>query len=456
MLTLFILTCLCSFVFNNQLELKSESLANNLLTTAVSQKRRNSTLRSGESLHSKNGKFVLTLNECRITLKNINDGKILHQSEKVTNVKGCRAVLRRNSNFEIVSNKNTVVWSTRTAVGQKGKGPFRLNINSKGNLIVRNKKRVCVWALFGCPVSKAFIGKINRMKPSKAAVLLQTRMKNLKKKLNGLPITQLPLAKGKPKIKNQLPKAFSKTKPKKFKPTTLLASNKINRVKDIINEGQVSSSDWGRIRGIIGKAVKGNQLKKLGQLVKSGNFSYGDIKRKALEKISKGVQNIQKGERKKEPKKTPTVQTKSDLRKNISKQPWMKNVKSAVKSGVKFTAIKTMLKTMGNVKGNTSYWANIKKAIKQKNVTKIIRLVSLPVRQVFVWRRPVYYPPAKRWVLRYRSYITWSWRYYYTRFWTTHCWGWWWWRRCYWCLHSGGWYWYRNYYWTGYYYWSYE
>lgn len=180
------------------------------------------------------------------------------------------------------------------------------------------------------------------------------------------------------------------------------------------------------------------------------------LKKKASDAIKEKVKNLQKNEVKTQPKKAPVIRSKSDLKDQIKKQSWFKNVKGAVKSGVSIQQVKQILKSSGNVKGDPSFWRKVAEAVKTKNIQRIVRLVSLPVRAPVVWRRPVYYPPQKRWVLRYRSYVTWRWSYYYRGYWARHCYRRWWWVTCYWCRHGGGYYWYRYYYWTGYNYWSYE
>jgi len=72
-----------------------------------------------------------------------------------------------------------------------------------------------------------------------------------------------------------------------------------------------------------------------------------------------------------------------------------------------------------------------------------------PVQYVYVYR------PSWKWVIRYRSYLTYYWRGYYTLVWYLSCWGWWFWRWCRWQL---GWQWnsYPYWYWATYGYWAYQ
>jgi len=463
LLTLFVLLCMCSFIFNTELELKNQNTAlisssNTLLSELYhSKKSKPSHLYSGESIYSRNGKFVLTMQEstCRLVLKNT-EGKVLFQSFEVGKQTGCIAILRRNSNFEILSKKRTVIWSTKTSKNKGTNGPFRLTINEEGNVIVRNRKRECVWALFGCPISKVFQNKIKRMKPRKAANILNKKMTGLKRKLNALPLTALPRARGKPEIKNQLPKNLSKKKPADPKPKSSLKTETVEKLKDLINDGPVTGDQWFKFRRLVGKSVPRHQLRKLKELVKTGNFSYSDIKKKAMEKVKK-AKNQEPVKINKKVVSPTNVKTKTQLQNAIKTQVWFTTVKKLIRSNANIKEVKKVLIEQANVKGNTSFWRNIANAVKTKNVDKVVRQVSLPVRTRFVWRAPVYYPPRKRWILRYRSYITWYWAYRsWGGYWRYYCRRWWWWRRCWWSWSSRGGYWYRYYYWTGYRYWSYE
>lgn len=150
------------------------------------------------------------------------------------------------------------------------------------------------------------------------------------------------------------------------------------------------------------------------------------------------------------------------------KTSWMKIIKNSIKRGLRFKPIKKLLKTTVNVRGNKKMWKKIKRAVKSKNFNKVAKIVSTPIKKKIKVpkisnkknklnrRYSLNFPAKKRWVLRYRTYLTFYWRYYYNyNYWVSHCWGRWWWRRCYWCRHAT-WSWYQHWYWTGYYYWSYE
>merc|ERR1712127_620592 len=120
---------------------------------------------------------------CQIIVKR-KSGKILWRSVK-TNKRGCYAVLRGNSNFELVSGK-IKIYSSNTANKQKGKGPYRLTLDNKCNVIVKNNKSKCAWALFGCPVAKKKLKAIKKASPRKQFKLIKKLMRKKKSKKKGL------------------------------------------------------------------------------------------------------------------------------------------------------------------------------------------------------------------------------------------------------------------------------
>ena len=445
MLSLFVLTVLCSHALSSTTE------TNSLVSSSSSSlwKRKDSILPNGASIHSKNGQYTLTMNRatCQLIVKK-KTGKILWSSPK-TKKRNCYAILRGNSNFEIMSGKITV-WSNNTANKEKGKGPYRLTLDNKGNPIVKNNRMKCAWALFGCPVSKRKLRKIKRAPPKKQFELIKKLMKKQAKKRKGLPIKQLPVAKGAPKIKNQLPKILKrKTPPKKPKKKLLIKKSKARKLKKLLKR-----KGTGAIRKLA-KSLKGKvpkkQLKKLKKLVKRG-ASWKKMKRIAMRKLKQKEKKMKrkiKNKKRSKPKKPKIPKTKRQLVKQIKKLTWMQKIKRAIMRRERPWKIKRMMKRLGNVRGNVRFWSKMTQMIRSRNWNQVARLIALPARQKQIeFRRP------KRWVTRYRyqryyqRWRTWYWRRTYRRYWARHCWRVWWWTRCRNYLRTQ-WYNYRYYYWTG-------
>merc|ERR1712032_1079715 len=202
--------------------------------------------------------------------------------------RGCYAVLRGNSNFELVSGK-VKVYSSNTASKQKGKGPYRLTLDNKCNAIVRNNRNQCAWALFGCPTPKRKLKAIKRANPRKQFRLIKALMRKKKAKKKG-GLVRLPVAKGAKKIKNQLPKILKKKTPPKPKNKLLVKKSVLkNLKKDLKKNGAAALKHLKK--SLKGKAPK-KQLKKLGKSMKQ-------IKALAMRKLKKKVAKAVKKAKKK-------------------------------------------------------------------------------------------------------------------------------------------------------------
>jgi len=212
-LAIFVVAMLFNSVLNNR-----NVLVNNGKLSALFTKHHHYTLKSGDYLQSKNGKFVMKMeHNCNLVVHAKHHGKVHgkhHQKHGkhhdkhgkhhakhhgkhhvkhhgkhhgkhhlhgkalfATNTGGkgthCRAIVEKNGNFVIKSKAGHVVWGTNTIAKQSG--PYKLIMKNHGNLILFHKKS-CVWASKSCPLP----GKLKGLKGKKA---LKKMKKQLKKKL---------------------------------------------------------------------------------------------------------------------------------------------------------------------------------------------------------------------------------------------------------------------------------
>jgi len=393
--------------------------------------------------------------KCQLIVKE-KSGKVLWSSP-VTNKRNCYAILRGNSNFEIMSGKIRV-WGNNTADKQKGKGPYRLTLDTKGNIIVKNNQSQCAWALFGCPIPKKTLEAIKKAPARKQYKLIKNLMKKAAKRRNVLPTKQLPAAKGAPKIKNQLPKILkNKTPPaKKSTKKLLISKEQANKLKNLLKNEDPKAAKKAA-KSLKGK-VNPKQIKKLRKLINKG-LNWNELRkiamRKLKEKQRKATLRIKRRNRKAKTIKPKPIKTKRQLINKVKKLTWMQKVKLAVMRGEQPWKVKRMMQRLGNVRGNVRFWNKMTQMIRSKNWNEVARLVALPES-----KKRVEFARPKRWVTRgryqraYHSYITWYWRQTYRTYWARSCWRVWWWTRCRWYLRYQ-YYNYRYYYWTGYYYWKY-
>lgn len=412
-------------------------------------KKKDSILPNGASIFSKDGQSSLSVNraKCQIIVKK-KTGKVLWRSAK-TKRRNCYAVLRGNSNFELMSGK-IKVWSTNTALKQKGKGPYRLTLDNKGNAVVRNNLSKCAWGLFGCPVAKTKLKAIKRATPKKQFKLIKKLMKKQAKKRKGLPTKQLPVAKGSPKIKNQLPKVLKRKTPPKPKKKLLVKKSKLKKLKkDLKKNGK------GAIKRL-SKSLKGKvpkkQISKLKSLIKKGK-SMKQLKKIAMKKLKKKIKKEIKHEKKVDKKakkqKPKKPKTKKQLVKKIKKLTWMQKIKRAVMRKEKVWKIKRMMKKLGNVRGNFRFWKKMTQMIKAKNWNQVARLIALPAHKKKIeFRKPKRWVTKKKFVRYYKRWRTWRWRRTYKGYYVRICRRFLWWRRCK-NHYRRRYYNYRYYYWTG-------
>lgn len=447
MLSLFVLTVLCSHALSSTTETTTHSLTSSESNSLW--KRKDSILPNGAALYSKNGQFTLTMSRatCQLIVKK-KTGKILWRSPK-TKKRGCFAVLRGNSNLEIMSGK-IKVWSNNTAAKQKGKGPYRLTLDNKGNPIVRNNRSKCAWALFGCPVSKKKLRAIKKANPRKQFRLIKKLMKKQAKKRKGLPTKQLPVAKGAPKIKNQLPKILKKKTPPKPKKKLVIKKKKFNKLKKLLKrKGKKAFKKLAK--SLKGKVPK-KQIRKLKKLIKRG-VSIKKMKkiamRKLKRKVKKAVKKAKRKDKKALKKKAKKPKTKRQLVKKVKKLTWMQQVKRMVMRRQRPYKIKRFMKRRGNVRGNVRFWRKMTQMIRARNWNQVARLIALPAHKKKIeFRRPKRWVTRKKYVRYYKRWRTWRWRRTYRGYWQRVCRRFLWWRRCR-NVYRRRYYNYRYYYWTG-------
>jgi len=457
MLTLFILALLCSNALTSELLLSSQ--AENTMTSQTTQRFILNTLRTNESIYSRDGKYKLTMNDnCNLIFKKVK-GKVLWTTGLNGKFTGCKAVLMGDSNFEIISDRKTILWSTNTSKKFAGSRTYKLAINKAGNIVVKNKDGKCVWALYGCPLPAKLISRINDTTPQKAIKLIGDFTKIIRDQRKVLPNVQLPLAKNKPVIKDQTPVVF---RPEKPKPVVIkpIITKKIFR--DSIGGG-------GGLRVIINKirdSVPQKEVKRVVEMIKKGD-TYDKIKEKAKKEIKKKHEDFKIKDKKIEPKKkNEDFKTEKKIHDSIKNTTWMKNIKKDIKGGVGFKIIKKYLQDTINLNVKKETWKQIKDAAKKKDIKVITKIILRPIRITIKTpkigknklkrRYSLNFPAKRRWVLRFRSFRTFYWRYYYNyNYWVNHCFRVFWWRRCFWRRHVK-YSWYQHWYWTSIPYWSWE
>jgi len=453
MLSLFTLALLCTYAFTTDLSLQ-------LSTSLTSKGFILNTLRPNESIYSRNEKFKLTMNEnCNLVLKRVK-GKILWTTGLNGKFINCRAVLKGDSNFEVISERGVTLWSTRTSLRFANSRNYRLTVLSDSNIMVKNKKGECVWALFGCPLPKNLVKKINSLGGNKAIIFIQKFIKIVNERRKGLPTKPLPIANNKPVIKFQIPAVLKPVKPKPIiiKPIIgpkifeKLINDKINGIRKIIN----------RLRGLI----KDGKTSILIKLIKGGT-TYNELKRKAIDSINKKIKQFKNKEKFVSPKINLNFKTKKVIFKKLDNTSWMKFINNGIKRGLGYNAIKKYIKNVINFRGGKKIWKKIKIAIKKKDSDKFKKIIFNPPKVIIKIpkidggrrlrkRYSLNFPAKKKWVLRFKTYRTFYWRYFYNyNYWVNHCYGRWFWRRCIWLRHARL-SWYQHWYWTSIPYWSWE
>jgi hypothetical protein len=444
MLTLFVLSILCSYALSSETETQSTSLVT-FQTNKWTAK--DSILPNGKKLFSTNGEFSLHMREsdCRLVLQKKN-GASIWLSPQVKR-RNCFAVLRGTSNFEIMSG-NIVVWSTNTAPKFSGKGPYRMYINKKGNPIVKNNENKCVWALYGCPMT-SIIQKFKTATPKKKWNIVRRIMRIQKKRRRGLPIRQLPLARGAPIIKNQLPLPLKSQNPPKPLPKLIIKPKEVKRLKALVNNDGEDALDQIKksLRGIANK----KQMRKLTILV-NNEATWEQLRkvavRKAKKLAKKEVKRLKRLDKKVAKQKPKRIRTKKVLIRRILSASWFtqfrrqpiimnirraprrilirkknkntprtqrnikrapraisgarrqprvakrtrKQSKKAAKKAKKqprgtnrrvirqTRAIKRILKKSANIRGNISFFARLRRYIRANRWKKVARLIALPPR----------------------------------------------------------------------------
>jgi len=462
---------MCSYALTSEIAAVSES-RNTHLSTALSSKGRKNTLRAGHSIYSRKGGFKLTMHyNCNLVLRN-KSGKVMFSTNTINKGKHCRAILRNNSNIIVVAGKRkqrTVVWSTKNNLKLKGRRhtPYRLRINKKGNIIVSNKKRQCVWASFGCP-KKKMLKKLNKMKPERAAKIVKKQNNKLRKELRRPAVAPGPVDPTKPFLKNPVPRRPTPPRPVgkpsanirvKPAPKPRIGKDTVNEIKSILSEG-TGRSNIKQVVSLVKGLISNKQVRALRNQLNNG-ASIADLKAIADRKIAalKAKASQKALTPKKKPETAPTVKTNKQLVNQVKSTPWAQTVKKIINNGGSFAQVKQVLQKNGFNNASRKYWNNIQTSVRKSNFNACIRYVV--VRPAPYIPRVVYTPQVyvRRWVIRYRSYLTYYWGGYWGIRWgyRWNCWGWWWWRRCW-----GGWYTYWQYirypvwYWRSYSYWSYE
>jgi len=461
---------MCSYALTSEIAVMSET-RNTHLSSALNSNGRKNTLRAGHSIYSRKGGFKLTMHyNCNLVLRN-RSGKVLFSSNTVNKGKNCRAILRNNSNIIVVAGRRKqrfVVWSTKNDMKLTGRRhtPYRLRINGNGNVIVSNRKRQCVWASFGCP-KKKMLKKLNKMDPAEAAEIVKRENNKLRKTLKGPQVGIGPVDPKKPAIKNPVPKRPTPQRPTvrpanvkvKPAPRPKIGSETVSEIKNILSEG-TGKSNIRQVVSLVKGLIPKKQVNALKNQLKNG-LSVAELKEIADRKIAalkaKAAQKAKTPAKK--PETAPRVKSNSQLVNQVKSTPWAQKVKTIIKNGGGFSQIKQVLQKSGFNNASRSYWNNIRTQVRKNNFQATIRYVV--VRPAPYVPRVVYTPRVyvRRWVIRYRSYLTYYWGGYWgIRWgWRWYCRGWWWWRRCWVGSYA---YWqyirYPVWYWRSYSYWSYE
>jgi len=430
---------MCSYALTSETSILNRN-KNTWLSTAFNGKFRKNTLRAGRSLFSDNGNFKLTMRRnCNLALTN-KSGKVLYQSNTVNKAKNCRAVLRNNSNIVIVSGKRKnrrVVFSTLNNTKLKGKRftPYELTIVNTGNVIIQNRKKECVWSSFGCP-KKKLQKKLNKMDPKKAVKIVKRENDKMRKELREPATRPGPVDPKKPPLKNPVPKQGIPKKPTK-KPTQTkqapkpkVSKDTANKINDILNGGD-SSQNVKKVVNLVKGKIPSKEVNQLKNKLKNG-ATLSDLKAVADKKIAEQKKKAEReAKNPKKPAAIPAITTTSKLTATITKTTWAQKVKTIISNGGGFAKVKQVLQKNGFNNASTTYWNNIKTQVKKNNFQACVRYVVQ--RPAPVIPRVVYTPQVyvRRWVIRWRSYLTYYWAGYWRYNWYWRCWvwrWWWWWR----------------------------
>jgi hypothetical protein len=386
---------------------------------------------------------------------------------------------------------NIVVWSTNTAPKFSGKAPYKFYINKKGNPIVKNNENKCVWALYGCPMTSK-IKKFKTATLKKKLNIVKRIMRIQKKRRRGLPIRQLPLAKGAPIIKNQLPLPLKSQNPPIPLPKLIIKPKEVKRLKALVNNNRKDALNQIKksLRGLTNK----KQIRKLTILVKN-EATWEQLRkvavRKAKKLAKKEVKRLKRLDKKVEKQKPKRIRTKKVLIRTILSASWFtqfrrlpiimnirrtpKVAKKARKQSKKVAkkarkqprgtnrrvirqtrAIKRILKKSANIRGNISFFAKLRRNIRANRWKKVARLIALPprsrnskVKRTLKLRKtiPKKNVNKKRLELYQDKKLVWSWRRTYRGYWQRVCRRWWWMRHCF-SVYRRNYYMYRHYYYT--------
>jgi len=168
------------------------------------KKPKKNTLRRGQSLHSKNEKFELKLRNCNLNLYKLTNekrGEVLWRSNTLGQGTNCKAIMKANGNFVIVSGERTV-WSTYTSGTETS--PYTIILRNTGNFILLNKNKKCLWATKGCPPHERAKIEYNPTTLRNIRRRLRKLIKRFKKPI----FTPVNRATEKPEIKNRRPKEY--------------------------------------------------------------------------------------------------------------------------------------------------------------------------------------------------------------------------------------------------------
>lgn len=111
----------------------------------------------GQSLTSKNGKFVFTFQkDGNLVTTKVKSGKVTWASGTAGRQKANRLVVQKDGNVVLYSKKNKAFWSTQT-VADSPRNP-RLVLKNSGELVVKHGKSV-VWSSKNTPVTHGHVIK---------------------------------------------------------------------------------------------------------------------------------------------------------------------------------------------------------------------------------------------------------------------------------------------------------
>jgi len=169
-------------------------------------------------------------------------------------------------------------------------------VSKSGNIIVKNKKKKCLWASFGCP-KKALLNKLNAMSFLDGKRLAEKDARKEKKKLDAPQLGPVNVDPKKPVIHSVLPVLAKPHLPKGLpadfqKPKSRTNPEQKEKFKDLLKNGDGSKESIDEALKLA-KGITHHQKVQLKKDLKSGK-SYDELKEIAEKEIKKAVKHLKK------------------------------------------------------------------------------------------------------------------------------------------------------------------